>query len=121
MYQKVVKAGKTIQGHLVESERAIDSSIIEHAGLLSSLLAARMELGFAACAHAELIQEAGRMVADGLAHRDRAIGVHEKLAGIADRFGINPRAFGDSGDKSAVGPLLPIGLAVVEGGERQAA
>ncbi|UAK23757.1 hypothetical protein [Sphingomonas nostoxanthinifaciens] len=121
MRNKVLSLGTAIQQHVKQTERMLDIGLMEQSNLLHSLLKARLELGFAACVAQDVIDDAGRMIADGLDQRRRAISLHDRLAAISHGMKIDPKAFGDGGGKDIVAPLT-TGLAPVgDADERQAA
>ncbi len=98
-HQKARQMGKELQQHLVGSEHSIDTGLIAQASLVSTMLKARMELGFAACFQSDLIRDAGEAFAHALAGRDRMIDIHSRLAAVSAKLGIDPVSFGDAGDK----------------------
>ena len=102
--------GKQISAHVAGGERSVDTGLIASSRLLATLLEARIGLGMAACVQGELVQEAGAIVAEGLASRERFLKLHAKLALLGDRFGLDPRAFGDGGDKDENIVTSPSGI-----------
>lgn len=113
MRNQVMEMGQSIKAQLRGAERLGDQEIVAHAELLATLVHSNLKLGFAACAHREIIRETGAMLADRLATRERMIDLHERLAGLGDRLGIDPRAFGDSGKEDGVLPPA-TGIHLVE-------
>ncbi len=123
-HQKAREMGKELQQHLVGSERSIDTGLIAQASLVSTMLKARLELGFAACFQSDLIRDAGEAFAHALAGRERMIDIHNRHAAVSAKLGIDPVSFGDAGEKEGDAIVQdPHGaLAIVPGGaERRAA
>lgn len=102
MRRDVMKFGAVIQRHAVGSENMIDAGIIQQAGLISGLLQARLDLGFNACIEHDLVRDAGRIMSGLIAQREAAIGVHARLSELSLKLGIDPRAFGDGGEKDGL-------------------
>jgi hypothetical protein len=122
-HQKFRKFGQELQSHLVGSERSIDTGLIAQAALVSAMLNARLELGFAACFQRDLIRETGEAFAHALAGRERMLDIHARLAEVSTKLGIDPVSFGDAGDKEGRALVqAPAPLAIVQpAADRQAA
>jgi hypothetical protein len=122
-HQKYREMGKELSQHLAGSERSIDTGLIAQASLVSAMLKARLELGFAACFQSDLIRDAGEAFAHGLAGRERMLDIHARLAQVSSKLGIDPVSFGDAGDKEGNAIVqAPASLAVVPAvAERRAA
>lgn len=97
--QQVIEAGANIQQHLIASERSVDEGIIAHANMAAALLESRLNMGLGACVERDLVAEAGAILMESFARRERIINLHERFAVLARKLGVDPTGFGDGGDK----------------------
>ena len=120
--QDFTAAGQGIKAQLASTELSLDRGLIAQANLMAVVLTARIELGLEACYQRDLVRQTGEALAHSLAGRERMLDIHQGFASIADTLRLEPRAFGDSGDKDK--PVIvdpPVALCVVPEGEKRRA
>lgn len=94
MLNNQIEAGRQISKQLLPSEDAIDSSIVQNAKLIISLLEARRKMGVAAEVGHDAILSATAGMAALTQARDHTVTCHRQLASARDDLGLSPRAIG---------------------------
>jgi hypothetical protein len=94
MLNNEIEAGRQISKQLLPSEDAIDSSIVQNAKLIISLLEGRKKMGVAAEVGHDAILSATAGMAALTQARDHTVTCHRQLTSVRDELGYGPRAFG---------------------------
>lgn len=94
MLNDKLKAARGIARALGPSEDTVDSSIIQNAQLLISIVEARLSTGVAAEVGHGAFLRASAGLASLAEARDHIVACHQELAGVRDDNGLSPRAVG---------------------------
>lgn len=102
MLRKLQSIGQRVHDALWGAERSFDSSIIDTADLLTSLLQARGELHTGISLGDELVDQAFEVLQVQRAGRQAFVELHRRAGALKERTALRTLSFGASGPKADV-------------------